>query len=179
MAVTVRRATIADAGEITGLHIRSWQEGYRHVIPADFLAGLDREVTERTLRRQTRLLAAESEALFDLVAERDGEIAGWLAGGGSRDEGDDTASVGEVYACYVDPSHWRHGVGTALMAAALDRLAADGYREAILWVLDDNQRARSFYERHGWANDGGKKPFEVAGTEIPEVRYRRPLPATA
>src|ERR1051325_5300377 len=55
------------------------------------------------------------------------------------DEDDDQAGL--VYLLYVLPEHWRHGVGTALMGAAMDELRHLGRREARLWVLQDNQRA--------------------------------------
>ena len=48
----------------------------------------------------------------------------------------------------------RGGVGRMLMAEARRRLAEDGFSEAILWVLQGNDRARSFYEREGWEPDG-------------------------
>jgi hypothetical protein len=42
-------------------------------------------------------------------------------------------------------------------------------------VLDDNPRARRFYEREGWAPDGRTKREELLDVEITEVRYRRVL----
>jgi hypothetical protein len=56
------------------------------------------------------------------------------------------------------------------------RLAARGCREATLWVLDTNTRARTFYERKGWAADGATQVDEVWGATVTEVRYRGPLP---
>ena len=40
------------------------------------------------------------------------------------------------------------------MAAALAGLAAAGYGQATLWVLDSNDRARRFYRVAGWAVEG-------------------------
>jgi RimJ/RimL family protein N-acetyltransferase len=62
------------------------------------------------------------------------------------------------------------------MDGALDRLTRDGYRQAALWVLTENLRARAFYEHHGWRLDGARKIFEVADERHEEVRYRRFLP---
>jgi hypothetical protein len=47
------------------------------------------------------------------------------------------------------------------------------YRDVTLWVLDDNPRARSFYEHGGWAADGARKADERWGVRAPEVRYRK------
>jgi RimJ/RimL family protein N-acetyltransferase len=46
-----------------------------------------------------------------------------------------------------------------------------------LWVVAGNARARSFYERAGFAPDGAEEPYEVAGVPVPEVRYARELSA--
>jgi RimJ/RimL family protein N-acetyltransferase len=50
------------------------------------------------------------------------------------------------------------------------RLRASG--DAVLWVLDDNPRARRFYEREGWTLDGERKEDEYLGLRVAEVRYR-------
>jgi RimJ/RimL family protein N-acetyltransferase len=50
-----------------------------------------------------------------------------------------------------------------------------GYRAAILWVLEDNPRARRFYEREGWELDGAAKEDDFLGVRVAEVRYRLTL----
>ena len=45
------------------------------------------------------------------------------------------------------------------------------YPEAVLWVLEDNPRARRFYEREGWDLDGARKEDEFLGVRVAEVRY--------
>jgi RimJ/RimL family protein N-acetyltransferase len=42
-------------------------------------------------------------------------------------------------------------------------------------VLEDNPRARRFYELAGWRVDGTARPIEVLGVEVPEVRYEKSL----
>ena len=48
-----------------------------------------------------------------------------------------------------------------------------GFREGVLWVLEDNPRGRDFYERQGWHADGGRKVEDLGGVELTELRYRR------
>ena len=57
------------------------------------------------------------------------------------------------------------------MASGLDDLR-ERFREAVLWVLDDNLRARRFYEKHGWRLDGASKHDVHLGVEVAEIRYR-------
>jgi len=176
MALLVRRAEVADAAAIASSHVRSWQSGYAGVVSDEFLKSLGTDLPQRTLRWQTQILGAEAEDWFILVGELDGEVVGWLSGGAYRGTDSDEPLLGEVHACYVDPACWRQGVGSALMAEALDRLARAGYSRVALWVLADNLRARAFYEHHGWLADGAHKIFAVANERHEEVRYRRFLP---
>jgi RimJ/RimL family protein N-acetyltransferase len=59
-----------------------------------------------------------------------------------------------------------------LMAAVLRALRASGFTTASLWVLEDNPRARRFYEREGWTRDGGRREEEFLGVPVAEIRYR-------
>jgi ribosomal protein S18 acetylase RimI-like enzyme len=174
IAPVVCQAELGDAAEIATSHVRAWQGGYADVVSGEYLRSLDSDLAKRTLRWQTILLGAEAEGGFVLVGEIDSELVGFLSGGPCRDPGQ-PEPLGEVHACYVDPAHWRLGVGSALLAAGIERLGAGKYREAVLWVLADNRRARSFYEARGWVGDGGQTTFELDGRRYPKLRYRRNL----
>ena len=109
-----------------------------------------------------------------LVADEDGEVAGFTTCGESRDP-DAGPDAGEIRTFFVAAGRWRRGVGRALMEAALADLAARGYSEATVWSFAANERANAFYEAHGFARDGTERTEETwAG--IAEVRYRRALP---
>jgi GNAT superfamily N-acetyltransferase len=86
-------------------------------------------------------------------------------------ESREAAGEGELYAIYAIPEVWGDGPGPALLAAALDALRAGGFATASLWVLEDNPRARRFYEREGWTPDGRRREEEVLGVPINEVGY--------
>jgi GNAT superfamily N-acetyltransferase len=74
-----------------------------------------------------------------LVAIDDGDIVGIVQ-----------AEAGWLKHLYVAPSHWKRGIGAALHDAAVDALRADGSTRASLWVLQQNDLARTMYERRGW-----------------------------
>lgn len=107
-----------------------------------------------------------------LVVDRDEEVAGFAFLGPARVGDIDAEDVGELYAIYVVPEAWGSGIGRALMARVLVQLREEGFREAILWVLEDNPRTRRFYELAGWHADGGVKDEEWLGTAVREIRYR-------
>jgi GNAT superfamily N-acetyltransferase len=109
-----------------------------------------------------------------LVAELDGELAGFVRCGPSRDP-DPEPGVGEVQSFFVAARHWRHGIGRELMPAALEELVARGFRGATVWSFADNERANAFYEAQGFVRDGATRTEDV-WADIPEIRLRRALP---
>lgn len=84
----------------------------------------------------------------------------------------DPTREGELYAIYVLSEAWGTGVGRAPNTRLLALLRADCFEEAVLWVLDDNPRARRFYELAGWRLDGGVREDTFLDTPVREVRYR-------
>jgi ribosomal protein S18 acetylase RimI-like enzyme len=169
--VVVRDATPDDAEGIVRVHVRSWQGAYAHAVPVDRLQALDESDPERVEQRRGWLATPPPRA-HTLVAVAAGEIVGFVHGAPSRDDDVDATRVGELYAIYVTPDAWGTGAGRALMAEHLERLRASGFEEAVLWVLEDNPRARRFYEAGGWALDGPPKDYELLGTPVRVVRYR-------
>lgn len=58
------------------------------------------------------------------------------------------------------------------MNSALEELRRLASRDAVLWVLEANDRARTFYGRGGWSVDGATKIERRQEAELREVRYR-------
>jgi GNAT superfamily N-acetyltransferase len=160
----IRAATGKDAKGIARVQERGWQAAYRHVFPAD---ELDRGGFIQAARWRERLDRPPT-GWSTFVADRDGTVVGFTSVGPSRDE----RGVGELYAIYVDPDEWSTGTGRALIERAEERLR-EGYAEVTLWVLEDNPRARRFYERAGWTLDGARKAESRWDVRAPEVRYRK------
>lgn len=166
---TLRRARGDDAMAVAAMHVRAWQEAYRGIIPDDVLDGLD--VAARADRYTFDLEGPDAPESW-IVTDGD-TVLGLVALGPCRDE--DAASLGEVRALYVLPERWRSGVGSALMSRAERRLVERGFTEAVLWVLEDNQRGRRFYEATGWRRDGRTKTVDIGGHPIDEIRYQKRL----
>jgi ribosomal protein S18 acetylase RimI-like enzyme len=161
----VRPATPEDARAIAEVQVETWRAAYVGVIPQEVLDGLG--VDDRA-RAWSHWLSIETSAQF--VAERSGAVVGFVSAGPCRHE-DGTA---EVYAIYVRPDDWGTGCGWALMDAAVAWLA-DRWPEAILWVAEENPRARDFYERYGWIAGTRRVEEVVPGAFVPEVLYRLDL----
>ncbi|MFG3060735.1 GNAT family N-acetyltransferase [Streptomyces sp. NPDC048231] len=166
----IRLMTLADCGRVSEIRIRGWQSAYRGLMPQPYLDALS--VAEDSERRRARFHGGDTRVV-NLVAERDGEIVGWAAHGPYRD-GEVRTSDSELYAIYIDPAHVGSGIGRALLEEAVQQ-CAPMHARMFLWVLEENVRARRFYERAGFHADGAEEPFDVDGVAVPEVRYVKDL----
>ena len=152
MAWTIARPTEDDLDEMGRVHVRVWQEAYAGLLPDDYLAGLD--PTAAPARWRERFGGSPMVGWW-LARDEDG-IAGLATSGPARDE--DAPVALELYA--INVLRRAHGTGLAddLMARAI------GDRPAYLWVLEGNDRAIAFYRRHGFSDEGGRKPEPDTGT---------------
>jgi ribosomal protein S18 acetylase RimI-like enzyme len=152
----IRAAQPQDARPIAELHVASWRAGYRALMPEAYLDELS--VEDRVALWETILADGQTTVLI-----AGDPIAGFVA------FNEETAEIG---ALYVDPPRFRTGVGTALLAAAHERLAR--HPEIVLWVLDGNDAARAFYERHGYEADNATALHEATGALQVRMARRRP-----
>lgn len=167
--LSVRLAEPGDAMEVGGVHVRSWQRGYRGLLPDEYLDGLRPED-----RASRYTFAGQADQPLTVVAVEAGVIRGFATITPAR--ADDEARTGELLALYVDPDHWGRGVGRRLIVEARDRLADRGCQSAVVWVLRGNARAERFYRSDGWTPDGARRKEEVWGVVAEELRHTRNLP---
>ena len=168
MSVLLRPAHDDDLSAVGDLHFRSRASAYEGILSPAALtfgspAALGEWWTERwKWERETHRLT---------VAVDGDRVAGFTYLGPAEEPG-----VAELSAIHADPAYVGHGVGRALMIDALAALPRYGQR-AVLWVLEDNARARLFYERGGWHGDGERRIEPIGDEPVAMVRYVIDLPA--
>jgi ribosomal protein S18 acetylase RimI-like enzyme len=167
--VTVRRAHRDEASTLTALHHRTALSAFRDIFPSD--APLPS--FEEDLARWQHWLGPDADhgRSCYVASAAGGQPVGVVLAGPDPDE----PFVGHLARLYVDPDLWGHGIGTALYDVAIADLAAR-FTEATLWVLEDNVRARGWYERLGWQLTPLRKAtYAPAGVD--DVQYRITLDA--
>jgi ribosomal protein S18 acetylase RimI-like enzyme len=167
----IRRARHDDAPGIGRVHVATWRDAYREMLPPAFLNALSVDQRAEWWARELKVLPAERQPW---VAETPSGIVGFVSSGPARDESLEP-STGEIYAIYVLADCWDRGLGKTLLVHAERDLLEHGYTEAVLWCLADNNRARGFYEALDWQPDGATKVDNFAGHAAAEVRYRTRL----
>jgi RimJ/RimL family protein N-acetyltransferase len=137
MTLELRRSGRAEAELHFALQRAASLAGLSHIYPPDEFPYPDEAVRERW-----RMFGG---AVF--VAERDGTGVGLAA-----------IDACWLHGLYVVPEAWGTGVAAALHDAAL--AALPDCAEVKLWVLEENRRARRFYEKHGWRRNGEARVVE-------------------
>lgn len=163
----------ADADRVADILAAGWRQAYSHFMPPGFL-------TPRIDPAYRRAEVAEwldddfdpaTEAL--LVAEADGEIAGFIhmvLG----DKGD-VGAAGHVSLLYVDPTRQRRGIGRALLAEGVRWLAAKAPGPLALSAFEQNPH-RFAYNALGGIEARRLRPV-LDGTEVETVIYLWPDPS--
>jgi len=170
IVVTVRLARAGDADAIGRIQVETWRAAYTGLMPDEAVAGFDVASRQQQWRELLGGMPRPGGATF--VVEDGGEVVGFASVGASRDE--EAEQEAELYAIYLHPSCWDRGIGRALLQRAEESMRSSGFRRAVLWVLDGNERAIRFYETAGWEADG-RKDDEFQGASVTELRYRKRL----
>lgn len=165
----VRPARDGDADQVAAVHASSSHAAYEAVA-----AGAQQTLPMGRRRAFWREAIEFGEPLVQVALE-DGKIVGFAGFDRSRDP-DSKPTTGEIWAIYVQPSHWGHGVGLALWDATRAALAEEGCLEVTVWVPLVNDRALLFFERAGFQREPGSvKTASVGGVKLEEIRLRRGL----
>lgn len=162
----IRPPKLEEAQVLAEIHVRSWQQTYQGQVPDSYLENLDSDV-ERRKQVWLHLMTKQQDAgLF--VAEVDSKPVGFAMAG----PGGESSTEGELFSIYLLSECWEKGIGYALHEHAISHLRHLGFKEAVLWVLDTNDRTRRWYERQGWKPDGTEKKEHREGFTLNELRYR-------
>jgi ribosomal protein S18 acetylase RimI-like enzyme len=162
--VTVRAATVADLDAIAEVHTRA-RTAYYTAGGVDPASLADPAAAERRKAGWAELIDLPGASV--LCAVDRGVVVGLLAMGPPHDEDVDASTYRHLFQIHVDPHAWGRGIGAALHGAFVERLRATGFTGAVLEVWGANTRARAFYARHGWTDDGVLRPGPAG------IDYRR------
>ncbi|MGE0501112.1 MAG: N-acetyltransferase family protein [Rhizobiaceae bacterium] len=158
LAIDIRNAEPRDASAIADVHHDAWQGAYAGIIPHKALTAM--------INRRGRDWWANAikRAASILVVEVGGKVCGYATLG--RNRARDLKQQGEIYELYLKPECQGIGLGSRLFAEARRRLSAHGMKGLVVWALEENANAVSFY-----AGAGGRDIAE--GVEVFDQRALR------
>ena len=163
--VIIRKAVPGDEQVLAYIQTESWKAAFAGILsPEELVRCTDLQNAEQMYRNI--LLSEFCDMEIEFVEDKPHCIAAW--GTNRCDLGD---TVGELICIHSLQNNWAKGYGSAMMNYVLDQLQQANYESVILWVFEDNKRARKFYEKHGFELTGQTKAYNG----ITEVMYRKKL----
>jgi len=141
VTIDIRKAGPEDAGAISLVHHDAWMGAYAGIIPHK---ALFRMVGRRGVDWWQ---GAIRRAANVLIVEIGGSVVGYATLG--RNRARELPQKGEIYELYLKPEYQGIGLGSRLFTAARKRLAAHGLDGTVVWALEDNAGALSFYSGLG------------------------------
>ena len=136
----IRAAVAADGDAVAAVGRAAFVRQYEGLVdPANYTWAARQWYSKQAIRQSIEQCAADPAARF-LVAERDGEIVGFL-------QYDEAGPEPELHRIYVAPATQGSGIGGGLMNALHQRLPASA--SYVLLVVEGNDAAVRFYQRHG------------------------------
>ncbi len=154
-----------DRFAVSRVYEESWKYAYQGILPQDFLDSIP----------AGRWAAGVDKAdVHTLVMLEQGNIIGTSSFSDSRFSHMflDTEDYGEIISIYLLPAYIGKGYGKKLINAVLCQLSEMGFQNAFLWVLEENSRARRFYESCGFYQGSDYLDDNIGGKTVREIQYR-------
>ena len=146
---------------ISHIYEESWKFAYKDIIPQSYLDSIP-------TGRWTSSI--DKEGMNNLVMLDNDKFIGTSCFCKSRFK--DFADFGEIVSIYFLPEYMGKGYGKQLLDYAVKELSKLGYSDIFLWVLEENYRARKFYEKCGFVATDNYLDDNIGGKELREIQYR-------
>ena len=140
-----------------------WKIAYKGIINQEYLDSLNYKDREKRIREKYKKEKG-------IVYVEDNLVKGYCRFGQSKEE----KELGEVYALYVKNEFRKFGIGKKLLEKAEEMLKNNGYKEMIIWCLQENKIGRNFYEKQGGILYKERK-FKIGNKYYSEVSYKYKL----
>lgn len=166
------------------IHALGWRDTYADALSADYMR---REITDERWVEVFRTNYMTQNGVRGLLLYRGDTPVSCLNYCRARTTNYNTGDIctfdnaayadwGEIASFYTHPGERGKGYGGLLFEEALRRLKAEGFENAFVFVLRENEKARKFYAAHGFTWDGtyADIPFPPDAVCV-DLRYVRKL----
>ena len=157
----IRKVMSGDETVLAHIQTESWKAAFKDILEEEEL------IRCTNIERATKMYAGllETKKGNGYLMEVNGKghcIAWWDA---SREE--DMPDFAELICIHSLRNNWGKGYGSRMMDKVLTDIAEAGYKKVMLWVFEENTKARKLYEAKGFVK--GEKSKTIKG--VTEVMY--------
>lgn len=156
----IRYISDDDLSEISNVYEESWKYAYKNIIPQSYLDSIPKGNWVDNINVNGRK---------NIVITENNIIIGTLSFCKSRWK--EYSNYGEIVAIYFLPEYMGRGYGKYLLERGIQELKSMGFENILLWVLEENIRAREFYEKFGFTYSGLHMKDNIGGKQVTELMY--------
>ncbi|MHA7650445.1 alpha/beta fold hydrolase [Mycobacterium sp. ML4] len=161
--IRIREAKPKDFARVAAMHYPVWRQSWKGIVATHVL---DMISTPKTWAETFYPSTLKRGGWQMLMAEARGKLLGMTLFGPDLSNPNHI----QIDALYIADDNQRHGIGSMLLNKVL-RTYPDN--DIILWAADKNQKARNFYEKHGFELDDRTYVWKpLPGVTVPHVGYR-------
>ena len=170
MSLEIYPARKEDIDIIGLLHVEGLKSSYAGIVDKTYIESLDKEEQSEKWRKWLG-----NPEIDVAIAYLNNNPVGFVAYGQIQTAPPGQSAIRPLYSAeimglYVLEAYWEQGIGRALVQYAAKELKEKKHTSLCLWVMADNKRACSFYERLGGQRIG-KHKTEIAGRLYKEACY--------
>ena len=151
MEYTIERVKLGDETVLAYIQTESWKAGFKDILSADVLERCTQ--VDKATAMYRRLLEQRVGNGYLLKVEGEPHCIAWWDAAREKD----MPGYAELICIHSLQDKWRKGYGGKMMNTVLEEASAAGFSKVMLWVFEDNTRARRFYEAHGFTTCGRMK----------------------
>lgn len=161
----VRLASIEDANIMAIIYSKSWLEAYSSFISVNDII----KETEANRRKIIFEKIIQSQGFTTFVIQKKELIIGFMI---FKRCNENNSSI-ELLAIYLLPKYWGQGFGSYALEFAKNYFinSNNGVSKIELWVFDQNNKAKLFYQKNGFLSDEIYQPVRVGGKEYNSIKY--------
>ena len=149
-----------DRQAISKIYEESWKYAYKGIVPQKYLDSIPAGNWAQGIH---------SEGRYTMVMTDGEKIVGTSSFCRSRMQ--EMSDYGEIVSIYFLPEYIGKGYGKLLLNAVIGELKNLSFQKVFLWVLEDNHRARHFYEKFGFRQSNHNMEICIGGKNLNEVQY--------
>lgn len=166
----IRKAIKKDAKVIAKIKIDGWRSAYKGIVSQYYLSNMN---IEKEAEKIENVIAKEDEEhkwdYYVYIADNVDKIFAFSAV--SENKCKEYSTDCEIIALYVNPNYHRMGIGTNFLDHMKQDFAEKNLKNILIWCLEDNSNAKSFYEKNGGILVG-EKDSTIGTQTLKQVGYR-------
>ena len=147
----IRKVEPGDAPVLAYIQTESWRAAFKDILGEEELIRCTN--AERATRMYEGLLEAKKGNGYLMEVEGKGHCIAWWDA--TREE--DMDGFAELICIHSLQNNWSKGYGSKMMDRVLADMKEAGYTKVMLWVFEENERAKKFYEAKGFVKSEKSK----------------------